>query len=173
MSAEQHGTEGGRRTSAPAGQIARAPRSTRGNGRRIVAMAAGALVLTGGGLVMAGCGAEQVNNAASTAPDGVETFTSGDTAVNVKLGPKFVISLPETAGTGYQWKPSGGSAAGVYVDLFDDAFIPDNPDLAGSSGVRNFTYDTAKAGSGTLTFELLPPGSTKAENTETFNVTVQ
>ena len=32
--------------------------------------------------------------------------------------------------------------------------------------------NAAKAGSGTLTFELLPPGSTKAENTETFNVAV-
>ena len=139
---------------------------------RIAALGAAALVVTAGGLVATGCGDEQVNNAASTAPDGVETFTSGDTQVNVKLGPRFVISLPETAGTGYQWKPSGGSAAGVYVDLFDDAFVPDNPDMPGSSGVRNFTYDTAKAGSGTLTFELLPPGSTTPDNTETFDVTV-
>lgn len=145
--------------------------SARGSRRRGAAIA-GALVLTAGGLVMTGCGSEQVNNAASTAPDGVKTFTSGDTDVNVKLGPKFVISLPETAGTGYQWKPSGGTAAGIYVDLFDDAFVADNPDLAGSSGVRNFTYDTAKAGSGTLTFELLPPGSKKPSSTETFTVTV-
>ena len=139
---------------------------------RIAALGAAALLVTAGGLVATGCGDEQVNNAASTAPDGVETFISGDTQVNVKLGPRFVISLPETAGTGYQWKPSGGSAAGVYVDLFDDAFVPDNPDMPGSSGVRNFTYDTAKAGSGTLTFELLPPGSTTPDNTETFDVTV-
>lgn len=145
---------------------------TMSGGRRALALVASALALTGGGLVLAGCGAEQVNNAASTAPDGVETFTSGDTAVNVTLGSKFVISLPETAGTGYQWKPSGGTAVGIYVDLFDDAFVADNPDLAGSSGVRNFTYDTAKAGSGTLTFELLPPGSTKPDNTESFDVTV-
>jgi predicted secreted protein len=130
-------------------------------------------MLTAGGLVLAGCGDEQVNNAASTAPDGVETFTSGDTEVNVALGAKFVISLPETAGTGYQWKPAGGSAAATIVDLFDDAFVPDNPDMAGSSGVRNFTYDTAKAGTGTLDFELLPPGSTTPSNTETFNVTVK
>jgi predicted secreted protein len=123
--------------------------------------------------VLAGCGDEQVNNAASTAPDGVETFTSGDTEVNVALGAKFVISLPETAGTGYQWKPAGGSAAATIVDLFDDAFVPDNPDMAGSSGVRDFTYDTAKAGTGTLDFELLPPGSTTPSNTETFNVTVK
>lgn len=139
---------------------------------RMAALGAATLLLTGGGLVATGCGDAQVNNAASTAPDGVETFTSGDTQVNVKLGAKFVISLPETAGTGYQWKASGGSAAGTYVDLFDDAFVPDNPDLAGSSGVRNFTYDTAKAGSGTLKFELLPPGSTTPDNTETFDVTV-
>ena len=123
--------------------------------------------------MLAGCGDEQVNNAASTAPDGVETFTSGDTEVNVALGAKFVISLPETAGTGYQWKPAGGSAAATIVDLFDDAFVPDNPDMAGSSGVRDFTYDTAKAGTGTLDFELLPPGSTTPSNTETFNVTVK
>ena len=102
----------------------------------------------------------------------METFTSGDTQVNVKLGAKFVISLPETAGTGYQWNAAGGSAAGTYVELFDDAFVPDNPDMAGSSGVRNFTYDTAKAGSGTLKFNLLPPGSTTPDNTETFTVTV-
>ena len=147
-------------------------RGPRRRTRRVAALAASALALTTGGLVLVGCGSEQVNNAASTAPDGVETFTSGDTAVNVKLGAKFVISLPETAGTGYQWKPSGGTAAGIYVDLFDDAFIPDNPDLAGSSGVRNFTYDTAKAGSGSLTFELLPPGSATPDNTEDFDVTV-
>ncbi|MBM3665354.1 MAG: protease inhibitor I42 family protein [Actinobacteria bacterium] len=156
----------------------RAPRGTRGTRRArgmrtLAAVTGGALLLTTGGLVLAGCGAEQVNNAASTAPDGVKTFTSGDTAVSVTLGSKFVISLPETAGTGYQWKPSGGTAAGIYVDLFDDAFVADNPDLAGSSGVRNFTYDTAKAGSGTLTFELLPPGSTKPDNTESFDVTVK
>ena len=140
---------------------------------RIAALGAAVIMLTAGALVMAGCGSEQVNNAASTAPDGVETFTSGDTAVNVALGAKFVISLPETAGTGYQWKPAGGSAAATIVDLFDDAFVPDNPDMAGSSGVRNFTYDTAEAGSGTLKFELLPPGSTTPDNTETFNVTVK
>ena len=140
---------------------------------RIAALGAAGVMLTAGALVMAGCGSEQVNNAASTAPDGVETFTSGDTAVNVALGAKFVISLPETAGTGYQWKPAGGSAAATIVDLFDDAFVPDNPDMAGSSGVRNFTYDTAKAGTGTLDFELLPPGSTTPSNTETFNVTVK
>ena len=140
---------------------------------RIAALGAATLMLTAGGLVLAGCGDEQVNNAASTAPDGVETFTSGDTEVNVALGAKFVISLPETAGTGYQWKPAGGSAAATIVDLFDDAFVPDNPDMAGSSGVRNFTYDTAKAGTGTLDFELLPPGSTTPSNTETFNVTVK
>ncbi|MDA3005819.1 MAG: protease inhibitor I42 family protein, partial [Actinomycetota bacterium] len=105
---------------------------------RMAALGAAALLLTTGGLMAAGCGDEQVNQAASTAPDGVETFTSGDTQVNVKLGAKFVISLPETAGTGYQWNAAGGSAAGTYVDLFDDAFVPDNPDMAGSSGVRNF-----------------------------------
>lgn len=147
---------------------------THGWGRRGLAVATGALVLGAGGLVMAGCGGEQVNNAASTAPNGVETFTSGDTDVNVALGPKFVISLPETAGTGYQWRPAGGTAAATIVDLFDDAFVPDNPDLAGSSGVRNFTYDTAAAGSGTLKFELMPPGrGAKPSNTETFNVTVK
>ena len=139
---------------------------------RLAALGAATLMLTAGGLVMSGCGDEQVNNAASTAPDGVETFTSGDTAVNVTLGAKFVISLPETAGTGYQWKPAGGSAAATIVDLFDDAFVPDNPDMPGSSGVRNFTYDTAKAGSGTLKFELLPPGSKTPSNTESFDVTV-
>lgn len=139
----------------------------------MAATGAVALMLTAGGLVVSGCGDAQVNTAASTAPNGTETFTSGDTEVNVALGPKFVISLPETAGTGYQWKPAGGTAAATIVDLFDDAFVPDNPDLAGSSGVRNFTYDTASAGSGTLTFELLPPGSTKPDTTETFNVTVE
>ena len=139
---------------------------------RIAAIGAAALMLTAGGLVAAGCGDEQVNTAASTAPDGMETFTSGDTEVNVNLGAKFVISLPETAGTGYQWQPAGGSAAGVQVELFDDAFVPENPDAVGSSGVRNFTYDTAKTGSGTLEFELLPSGSSTPDNTETFNVTV-
>ena len=84
---------------------------------RIAALGAAGIMLTAGALVMAGCGSEQVNNAASTAPDGVETFTSGDTAVNVALGAKFVISLPETAGTGYQWKPAGGSAAAASVAL--------------------------------------------------------
>ena len=67
---------------------------------------------------------------------------------------------------------TGGTAAGTVVQLFDSAFVPDNPDLAGSSGVRNFTYDTAKAGSGTLIYELLPPGSTTPDNTVTFTVTV-
>lgn len=137
-----------------------------------VAVGTGALVLMAGGLVMAGCGDAQVNNAASTAPDVMKTFTSGDTAVNVALGAKFVISLPETAGTGYQWNAAGGTAAGTVVELFDAAFVPDNPDLAGSSGVRNFTYDTAKAGEGTLTYELLPPGSTTPDDTVTFDVTV-
>ncbi len=139
---------------------------------RLVASGLAMVALTGGALALAGCGDEQVNGAASTAPDGVKTYGSGDTQVTETLGAKFVISLPETAGTGYQWNAAGGTAAGTVVQLFDSAFVPDNPDLAGSSGVRNFTYDTAKAGMGTLAYELLPPGSTTPDNTVTFNVTV-
>ncbi len=140
---------------------------------RMVALGLGVAALAGGGMLLAGCGDEQVNQAASTAPDGMKTYGSGDTQVTEALGAKFVISLPETAGTGYQWNAAGGTAAGTVVQLFDNAFLADNPDMAGSSGVRNFTYDTAKAGTGTLIYELLPPGSKTPDNTVTFNVTVK
>ncbi len=140
---------------------------------RLLAAGIAMVALTGGALALAGCGGDQTSGAASTAPDGMKTYGSGDTQVTAALGAKFVISLPETAGTGYQWNAAGGTAAGTVVQLFDSAFVPDNPDLAGSSGVRNFTYDTAKAGMGTLAYELLPPGSTTPDNTVTFDVTVK
>jgi predicted secreted protein len=140
---------------------------------RMVALGLGVAALAGGGMLLAGCGDEQVNQAASTAPDGIKTYGSGDTHVDVARGAKFVISLPETAGTGYRWNAAGGTVAGMVVQLFDDAFVPDNPDLAGSSGVRNFTYDTAKAGTGTLSFTLLPPGSTAPDDAVTFQVAVR
>jgi predicted secreted protein len=144
--------------------------------QRIAAAMASALLLTTGGLALAGCGDDQTSPAATsatTAQDSVTTFTSDDTNAEVALGARFVISLPETAGTGYQWNTAGGTAAGSVVQLFDDAFVPDNPDAVGSSGKRNFTYDTAKAGSGRLNFRLLPPGSTTPDDTVTFQVTVK
>jgi predicted secreted protein len=141
--------------------------------RRIAAAAASALLLTTGGLTLAGCGDDEAAPSATTAQDSVTTFTSDDTNVDVARGARFVIALPETAGTGYQWNTAGGTAAGSVVQLFDDAFVPDNPDVVGSSGKRNFTYDTARAGLGTLNFSLLPPGSTTPDDTVTFAVTVK
>ena len=159
-----------------------------------IAAALGVAALGAGAL--AGCGGDSsasttaattaASTAASTATSDASTATVTDangateaesvyhpdsgTVINETMGATFAVQLSQSASTGYTWKQAGGTAASL-VDLIDED-TETNGDAPGSPGTITFAYRASAEGSGTLVFEEFPPGSQKASDTVTFEVSV-
>ena len=152
--------------------------------RRLAIVAGVLIALPAAGVVVAGCGDEPaggtaastaVSTARSAAPAAVK-YTAGQTVV-AQLGTTFVVTLLEKPSTGYVWEAAGGSANGTRVTLVGVTEVPvpsgpDGPDAGGSVISREFTYNTTKAGSGTLRFEHKRPWEDAPISSKTFNVNV-
>jgi len=93
------------------------------------------------------------------------------TVVNETLGRTFAVSLPQSPSTGYEWKATGGTAAGNIAQLKGET-VQTESDTPGAPGNKLFVYTASGEGEGTLVFEEFPPGETTASNTVTFEVSV-
>ena len=155
-----------------------------------IAAALGVVALGAGAL--AGCGGDSSSTTAAGGATTAATAGGGDTAtvteangateavsvyrpdsgtvINETLGATFAVQLSQSASTGYTWKQAGGTAASL-VDLIDED-TETNGDAPGSPGTITFAYRASAEGSGTLVFEEFPPGSQKASDTVTFEVSV-
>jgi predicted secreted protein len=109
---------------------------------------------------------------ANGAEEDVTVYSSeSGTVVNETLGRTFAVSLPQSPSTGYEWKATGGTAAGALVQLKGDT-VQTESDAPGSPGTHLFVYTASGEGQGTLVFEEFPPGETTAAKTVTFEVSV-
>ena len=155
-----------------------------------IAAALGVVALGAGAL--AGCGGDSSSTTAAGGATTAATAGGGDTAtvteangateavsvyspdsgtvINETLGDAFAVQLSQSASTGYTWKQAGGTA-GALVDLIDED-TETNGDAPGSPGTVTFAFRASAEGSGTLVFEEFPPGSQKASDTVTFEVSV-
>ncbi len=155
----------------------------------VAALGAGALAGCGGGSSTAGtetgaAGATSTSAATPTNDASTATVTEANgatesasvyrpdsgTVINETLGATFAVELSQSASTGYTWKQAGGTAASL-VDLIDEDTEAAG-DAPGSPGTITFAYRASAEGSGTLVFEEFPPGSKKASDTVTFEVSV-
>lgn len=142
----------------------------------IAAVAAGALLLTGAGMLV-GCGGSDYA-AATTADQNAQAtphvYGIGDAAVKAKVNDTFVVQLEDTPSTGYSWKvtPTGDAV----VALEGSEFRPGPASAKGAvgvRGVRRWTYTATAAGTGSLVFDLVPPGKgSVSSQTETFTIDV-
>jgi predicted secreted protein len=113
---------------------------------------------TPGGASASGPGASVTTPAADPAggsvevsgPDGLPT-----TPVKVEAGGRLVVRLTEQAGsTGYSW--AVGSTPG-FLRLAGDTTVPASDPMPGAPGEHVFTFQVARAGTGTLSFALRRP----------------
>ena len=95
-------------------------------------------------------------------------YTEDTTTIDVMTGDSFTIQLPVNPSTGYAWTaniPMG------YVQVSDDILEPDNADnMVGQGTAERWVFSADTPGTGTITFDLLPPGKTTPEKTVTFTV---
>ena len=147
-------------------------------GAAVISVAALAGCGSSSGTDASGAGATTVTDAnaatvteANGATEAVSVYRpDSGTVINETLGATFAVQLSQSASTGYTWKRAGGTAASL-VDLIDED-TETNGDAPGSPGTITFAYRASAEGSGTLVFEEFPPGSQKASDTVTFEVSV-
>jgi predicted secreted protein len=84
-------------------------------------------------------------------------YDADGTGRRVGLGDRIEVNLPGTAGTGYAWELAEESAPGVVELLGEPEFIPDDPDLCGSSGVYRFRFAARRTGNTRLGFVFKRP----------------
>ncbi|MET0628304.1 MAG: protease inhibitor I42 family protein [Acidimicrobiia bacterium] len=109
-------------------------------------------------------------NATSDGPsDGVPTYTEDDTDITVALEHAFVIELPSTAGTGYEWT----AVTNPKLQQMTTEQVPGGSQ-PGAQGTQRITFRSQGTGSTTLvlnyarSFEQgVPPAKTA-----TFDVTI-
>lgn len=113
---------------------------------------------------------ERVLPLAQTTTMGLRS-SSPDTALMVKVGESFVVTLPENGGsTGYIWSLS--------IDKTDTvSFREKNLDLPqipipGAPGTAHFRFDALKPGTTTIIFELRQPWQSKDVAAETYTIEI-
>ena len=96
-------------------------------------------------------------------------YTEDNTDVNVATGDSFTIQLPINPSTGYTWVPNVPMG---YVQVSDTILKPDDAgNIVGQSTAEQWVFSADTPGTGTITFELMPPGQgKKADRTVTFTV---
>lgn len=139
------------------------------------ALALCALIVAG----FAGCGSGGDDTEGTTSTDtssssGSQQFTDLNQPIEVGVGETFEVVLDSNPTTGYSWRVEVSSGSDV-VELKGEDYEPDpvSEDVVGGGGKDTFTFEAAKAGAATITFEYLPPGEPdKPAETKTAKVTV-
>ncbi|MGI9117173.1 MAG: protease inhibitor I42 family protein [Gaiellales bacterium] len=105
----------------------------------------------------------------STQGEATTVYTEGRTDINVATGDAFTIQLPINPSTGYTWVPNVPMG---YVQVSDEILKPaQDGNMVGQGSTEQWVFSADTPGTGTITFDLTPPGSgAKAEKTVTFTV---
>lgn len=77
---------------------------------------------------------------------------SNGSAVDIKVGETFEVSLPENPTTGYRWQQKSGPA------FVSTRFIPDpiaKPESIGAGGTRIWIFSASSVGSSQIDFDLV------------------
>jgi predicted secreted protein len=112
-------------------------------------------------LAAAGCGGD----------DSGLTFEDPKGTVAVERGMEFTLEFSVNASVGYDWKPAAAPPRARLAELKRTDVHYENPDSAGDSGVKRFTYTAAdRAGRETMVFDHLYRGDLKDRRTITLEV---
>jgi inhibitor of cysteine peptidase len=105
----------------------------------------------------------------TTSSNGGKVYTEDNTDVNVATGDSFTIQLPINPSTGYTWVPNVPMG---YVQVSDTILEPeDQGNIVGQGTAEQWVFSADTPGTGTITFDLMPPGQGKTpDRTVTFTV---
>lgn len=123
----------------------------------------GAVMLTAGAVLAAGCGS------------GIKTFGVSDTNITVKTGEQFVIQLESNRTTGFQWGLTKTLDPAIVKKIKTTYTVKGGKKLVGAGGTEQWTFQAVGPGSTKIVMGYSRPferGKTAAR-VATFNVTVQ
>lgn len=123
----------------------------------------GAVMLTAGAVLAAGCGS------------GIKTFGVSDTNITVKNGEQFVIQLESNKTTGFQWGLSNALDATIVKKIKSSYTVKGGKNQVGAGGTEEWTFQAVRPGATKIVLGYSRPfeqGKTAAK-VVTFNVTVQ
>ena len=111
--------------------------------------------------LLAGCGGD----------DSGLTFKDPKGTINVERGMEFTFEFSVNASVGFDWEPVATPPEVALAELKETDVHYENPDSAGDSGVKRFTYEAGdRAGHQTLVFRHLYRGDLKERRTITLEI---
>jgi inhibitor of cysteine peptidase len=105
----------------------------------------------------------------TTSSNGGKVYTEDNTTIDVATGDSFTIQLPINPSTGYTWVPNVPMG---YVQVSDTILQPeDQGNIVGRGTAEEWVFSADTPGTGSITFDLMPPGQGKTpDRTVTFTV---
>jgi inhibitor of cysteine peptidase len=105
----------------------------------------------------------------TTSSNGDTVYTEDNTTIDVATGDSFTIQLPINPSTGYTWVPNVPMG---YVQVSDTMLeSEDQGNIVGQGTAEQWVFSADTPGTGTIIFDLLPPGQGKTpDRTVTFTV---
>jgi inhibitor of cysteine peptidase len=105
----------------------------------------------------------------TTSSNGDTVYTEDNTTIDVATGDSFTIQLPINPSTGYTWVPNVPMG---YVQVSDTMLeSEDQGNIVGQGTAEQWVFSADTPGTGTINFDLLPPGQGKTpDRTVTFTV---
>ena len=88
----------------------------------------------------------------------------------IKIGDIVIVQLRGNPSGGYLWEMADTLKEDVLEPLGEGEFIPDDPNVCGSSGVWKFRFRAVASGTTTLDFVYWRPW--EEETTDTFSVII-
>ncbi len=101
-------------------------------------------------------------------------FIAADTAIDVKPGQEFTITLDSNATTGYSWKLAA-DLDGKVIELLGSRYVEPASNALGAAGKEVWSYRAAGAGKATIVLAYAQPWDTTSAPAQTaeFSVTVK
>lgn len=91
--------------------------------------------------------------------------------LNLKVGDRFSIQLPENPTTGFQWAINPNQDG--LLTLQKTSYIPASPQLIGSGGQKIWEFKVKKAGKTNLSLKYWRPWEGDSSIVDRYSVTVQ
>lgn len=88
----------------------------------------------------------------------------------IKIGDIVIVQLRGNPSGGYLWEMAGTLKEDVLEPLGEGEFVPDDPNVCGSSGVWEFRFRAVSSGTTTIEFAYGRPW--EEETTDTFSVII-
>jgi predicted secreted protein len=106
----------------------------------------------------------------SAAGGAAASYTDADSAIQVRVGAEFVITLPSNPSTGYRWMLA--DSLGPMLRLQAQTYVAQQPVMPGSGGHERLTFVGVAAGETTIRLRYQRPVQASAPRRAEFRVRI-